>query len=489
MAFLKGFKSASRGNVMVMSALVMAPIMMMSAGLIDYGKAIKAKSQISATLDAGVLAAMKEYSHDDSVNVQQVIQDYVAQNLTEADKNRFLENVEVTEATVTEDGELRATVTAQVKTTFLNVFGISTFDVSVFSAAKVGGSSIEVALVLDNTGSMKGSKLNALKEAATNLVEAVMPDGQDDKVKIALVPFADYVNIGKDNRDEAGLDVPADYDYTPPGQHCWNEYPNSTEHCTPVKEWGTCHNDGVPYPCLKTVDWDCTGDLGDPVRVCEDKSTRHYKFRGCMGSRPNGDGEIEESPENGVPGLMETWNWCRKIQKIKRLTNDKGEILDAIDTMKAKRNTYIPSGLVWGWRVLSNLAPFSDGVPYSNDSVSKVIVLLTDGANSQSMRKWYGKKVQNHNGELWGHNRAIKSNMAYKADANAKTEQLCSSIKAKGIMVYTIAFDVNNGSDIKTLLQGCAGNGGRYFDASDSTDLADAFKQIGISLLNLRLSK
>ena len=54
-------------------------------------------------------------------------------------------------------------------------------------------------------------------------------------------------------------------------------------------------------------------------------------------------------------------------------------------------------------------------------------------------------------------------------------------------MIYTIGFGISN-NDTRNMLQACAGNGGQYYDAANSTELADAFRHIGQSLLNLRLS-
>jgi hypothetical protein len=86
-------------------------------------------------------------------------------------------------------------------------------------------------------------------------------------------------------------------------------------------------------------------------------------------------------------------------------------------------------------------------------------------------------------GEVWWHK---KSN---KAQANTYTTELCNNIKAKNITVYTIGFEIEADSDIENIMKACAGNGGQYFDADDSTQLADAFKEIGKSLLNLRLTQ
>ena len=58
---------------------------------------------------------------------------------------------------------------------------------------------LEIALVLDNTGSMQGTKLSTLKDAASamvdKLVEASSRSTQVDPLKIALVPFSTTVRV------------------------------------------------------------------------------------------------------------------------------------------------------------------------------------------------------------------------------------------------------------------------------------------------------
>ncbi len=491
-SLLKRFVEARKGATAIIFSVMAVPVMALAAGVVDYGTALRVKSELNNTLDAAVLAATQAYALDNSVDTTKIINDFIAKNYTDSGKVLLSSELTVEEPSVNADGELSAQLSVKVPTSFLTLVGFDAFDFSLGSSAMVGGQSVEVALVLDNTGSMSGSKLTALKDSANILIDKLMIDGADN-VKVALVPFADYVNIGMANRNEPGLDIPADYTYswTPSGDHCWNTWPDSTQECTPVKEWTTCYNDGVPYACEKTVSWNCTGDRGDPVRHCEPwtQQSKDYKWFGCMGSRPHDLNVRDEDYATGVPGIMRTWNVCRQIAPVTRLTSDKATITAAIENMNAKRSTYIPAGLAWGWRAISDQAPFADGVPYSDDSVQKVIVLMTDGENTLSVKKWGGSATINHTGDVWGHDADAISNPAKKVEADGYTAELCENIKAKGIVIHTIAFDIPAGSPVEDLMKNCAGNGGQYFDANDAGELADAFKKIALALLNLRLSK
>lgn len=463
-AFWARFAEGKRGNVAVIFAISIVPLIILTGGVVDYGMAIKTKSQLATTLDAAMLAAMLQYSEDHEVDYEQVIIDYIDKNFTQSESRLQGSEISVSSPEISESGEMTASITAIVPTTFLNFAHFDRFELTVTSGVMVGGSSIEVALVLDNTGSMRGSKISSLKSSAKNLVNAIMTEDGSDMVNISVIPFADYVNIGTNNRSEPGLDIPDDYRHTYTVQ--------------------------VPTSCRGgRGGYGGRGGRGGYGGGCTRDEERNddYTWFGCMGSRRHDEDEDEipsgDYDELGVPGLMTTSSNCDHVETVTRLTNSKSTILTALNNMNSDGWTYIPSGLAWGWRSITEYAPFADGVPYSDKSVKKAIVLMTDGANTRAMKQVTGGGALHHEGDVYEHTSTSTSS------ANSVTAQLCESIKADDIMVYTIAFDVRNQSSVQQLMRNCAGNGGQYFDADNNTELADAFRQIGLSLLNLRLSR
>lgn len=50
--------------------------------------------------------------------------------------------------------------------------------------------------------------------------------------------------------------------------------------------------------------------------------------------------------------------------------------------MKANGGTNVPEGLAWGWRTIAHAAPFTEGRPESERGNDKVVIALTDGANT-----------------------------------------------------------------------------------------------------------
>ena len=394
--FWSDFVNAQKGNVVIIFGLTMVPTMVLIGGLVDYGMAIKTKSQLVQTLDAAMLAAMLQYSEDEAADYEGIIASYIDKNFTQSEKRLHGTIIEVGTPEISDEGEMKATITATVPTSFLKFAHFDEFQFTISSGVMVGGSSVEVALVLDNTGSMDGDKIIALKKASKDLIEIVYPEDFNNsakKIKFSIIPFADYVNIGQDNRDEAGLDIPANYE-VPNGDGEWCEPKKIKYGCKKKKTKYDCKKDGVMIPngCTKTKKYGCKTKNNPKYGACY-PDMKKFKWYGCMGSRKHDLNTRDDSYDTGVPGLMKSY--CKKdIAQMTRLTADREEILDGIDNMKSKRETYIPGGLAWGWRSISPVTPFADGSPYSNEAVRKVIVLMTDGANTKSMKKWGGKHAQ-----------------------------------------------------------------------------------------------
>jgi hypothetical protein len=96
---------------------------------------------------------------------------------------------------------------AEIDTSFLRIAGYDTLTVRVNSRVLRKQNKLEVVMVLDNTGSMAGGKITALKDAANTLVGTLFgEETESPAVKIGLVPFANAVNIGSAMRGTAIMD-------------------------------------------------------------------------------------------------------------------------------------------------------------------------------------------------------------------------------------------------------------------------------------------
>lgn len=421
-----------------------------SAGLaIDFARTVNAKEALQTAIDNSLLnaASIKARGGEpESAFTAHLSENWSAKNPD------LIANVTFQE--VGEDA-LKATATLYVKSMIIQALG-SSFNgltVSVDSEVKVGLGDIQIALVLDTTFSMNGSKLSSLQTAARELVSSVYAHPKaDEHVKIGIVPFAQYVNVGVGYRNEPWMSVAPNS--TSEQQYCRWEIPVAQQtNCRTMT--GTWMNDGRTETYTYTV---CDG----PTQWICSPYTQVDQWNGCVGSRAHpADTTALVSADNRVPGIMNVT--CGN--PLQRLTATRSDIENAIDAMVAQGETYLPSGLVWGLRVLSPGLPFGD----AQTDKRRIMILMTDGENTKS------PNYPNHDG-------------SDAAVANTITTELCTNIKASGIKLYTIAFDVTS-DPIKDLLRACASGPPLFFDASNGTELIAAFNEIGENLANVYLKK
>ncbi|NNE42027.1 MAG: VWA domain-containing protein [Marinicaulis sp.] len=200
-----------------------------------------------------------------------------------------------------------------------------------------------------------------------------------------------------------------------------------------------------------------------------DAPTQGNAFKGCVGSRAYPANTIDSDYlNNQIPGL----NGAPCPNDILAMTDQEDDIKAAIDAMKGAGWTYIPAGLAWGWRAISDGEPFDQGE--SNAYIAqrngmKALIVLTDGKNTKS------PDYPTHK----------NSNII---DANQLTRELCDGIKADKIVVYSIAFDITDPL-VRQLLEDCATTPGHYFKAENAADLNGAFVSIATSIQGIVLSK
>lgn len=69
-----------------------------------------------------------------------------------------------------------------------------------------------------------------------------------------------------------------------------------------------------------------------------------------------------------------------------------------------------------------------------------------------------------------------------------KTATLCTNIKAQGIRLYTITFQVSS-SSIQDLMRDCATDPNMYYNSPSNEQLDSVFQDIAKGLADLRISK
>ncbi len=419
---LARFAKDESGNIITVLALSTLTLLGAVSGSLDYSRMTNTRAALAAAADAAALAAAQAPPAEAARLARQVFD----ANFREAGTITSFTAEPV--ARVMEAG-YRVAVTADVPMTLTRMMGGASRPVSIVSeVASTSDEDIQVALVLDVTGSMAGQKLADLKTSASNMVDTLFDKlKRSNQVKIGVVPFAEYVNIGKSNGAQKWVEKTTDYQATV-SQCSWRRVKGS---------------------------W---------VWQCEDV-VRNFRWDGCVGSR---DYPLNIRDENyllqPVPGVFNV----NCPPQILTLSTSRPSVLRAINDLTAGGATYLPAGLMWGWATLSPVDPFNE--PADNKRETKrYLVLMTDGENTVSPSYPY------HDGG--------DTNLS-----NRLTAEICTNIKAAKIEIFSIAFQVTSGP-VKSLLQNCASTTDKYFDAANSTQLSDAFTNITRQLASLRITK
>lgn len=518
MSLFDRFAKDKRGNVAMMFAIAAIPVVGAVGAAVDYSHVSEVRSKLVDALDAGVLAVGSQPPMTDAQAFNTVNQWVDLHMGPDYAKYWKLDSV-----TQDGDGKITAVATGDVDTTIARVLGIDTVPIDVTSQAVRSIGKIELALVLDNTGSMKkGDKIGKLKDAATKLVDTLANAAKDpNDLKIALVPFSQTVNVGPTYDNAAWLDVAGNSASAKTlfGGRNVNRFSLFRKVGT---SWGGCvESRAMPYetngappkggnfdslyvPYFAPDEPGKEGDSGKDTynnSYLDDSDLAVVKtlFQ-ALGLDGLDDWlmlQADISKYKGTPFSGTTKNMgyqygpnsgC-EIAPLLRLTSDVSTVKTAISGMIANGNTDIPMGAAWGWNVLAPQAPFSDGLPYGAKDWTKIMVLMTDGNNQNIDGNEEDESLYSGIGYIWQGRMGITSgNEAQRAAArDARLTELCDNMKAKGVVIYTMRVDVKGGSN--AALKGCASTSDKFYEVADASKLNGAFQEIGQSIQKLRLAQ
>ncbi|MBS8228880.1 TadE/TadG family type IV pilus assembly protein [Vannielia litorea] len=449
---LAAFARDEEGGLIIFSLFLFA-CMMLAVGLsIDVMRTEMARTRLQNTADAAVLAAA---AMEQDLDPQRVVEDY----FEKAGLADNLEGVSISQ------GVNYKTVSARTNTKlpmfFLGMVGIDKMEAKSEGTAAAGYTDVEVSLVLDITGSMgSNNKLPNLKAAASDFVDTVLDPSQPGSVSLSLVPYSAQVNIGTDMM--AQLNVPRDHDFTSCVDFDENDFRSA----------GVSRS--KPY-----------------------KHMQHFQYYPSATSPIDNPGCVQQSYEQVTP-----------------LTENNTALKAQIAQFQPRANTAIHLGMKWGVAlldpsmqpVMQNLAARGKADPkfadrpysYGRSNTTKVVVLMTDGENVDTVRLkprfykdqadadlWNLESVYAHasaRGQSW---RSYIDTRYSAAKADSMLDNICDAAKALGIIVYTVGFEVTPHS--ANVMRNCASTPGHYFDVQ-GTEISDAFDAIARNISALRLT-
>lgn len=477
---LKKYLLNTSGNFGIMFALF-STVLILGAGIVvDYAGMINQRTKLQNVIDAAALAAATSGKKDIN-EIQKIVDERVA--LLNA------EGINITASAHFENGDLVIDSSSEYTTfllgTALKLMGNNSdgiLDIGASTAAPIATQDyINIALVLDTTDSMQGSNIDGLKVAADSLLDDLSAFG--DNVKVSVVPFGQYVNIeSQRGQDWLDLDKEAQVDrfINRPSDRRTVIKPRE---CTPTGNMipgEIIYQDGVEIGQEPDQEEQvCTPAEYGPPETINRNYDLNYRWNGCAGSRDTPNNARADFDGINIPGAMEAF-YTGDLTHVQReadcgdemlpLGNDFGKMKSLIAGLTTSGDTYLPSGLLWGWRALTPEAPFTEAASSPDDTTS-IMIFMTDGFNTLSQDDEYHDGNQRENG--------------YDV-----AQDICKNINDDKIDVYTVAYNLPNvdaANDTRRLLKQCASDLSKTFEAQNGAQLTGAFKEIVGRLGSIRL--
>ena len=312
-----------RAMVTITTALMIIPLAIAAGLALDATRVYLVHSQLGVAVDTAALAGAKATDAADITPEATMMFDANFPGGFMGTRSGAL--------TVTSDpdaGQITVVASTFVPTTLMRLAGFEQVQVNARAVAQREQIPMELAMVLDVTGSMAGSKITALKQAANDLLDILYgPRNTADGLTIAVVPFNARANIGT-SRSSWLLSKPSG--------------------------WGGCVNGRTVNP------------LNDkPPSVEKFPATVDVTYYNSKGKKQTGS---ISCPTSLLP-----------------LTAQKSTISTKIGGLAASGNTRIDMGARWGWRVLSEKWTGlwgTAGSPQTPDGkLVKAAIIMTDGQN------------------------------------------------------------------------------------------------------------
>lgn len=503
---------------------VMAIVLIATGGAaVDYSMLQQRRVAAQTALDGAVLGLQPRISELSPERLGELAVANVRDRLADDEITVTLGNAAVD----VEQGSLRVTVRFDAPSYFVTLVGVHTLGASVTSQATRKSLRVEIAMVLDNSGSMADSNrmghLIAASHKATNIFyRDQQPNDPDPDMFVGVVPFTQFINVGTDNAnaewiDRRGHSSIADdnlmmdprspinrFDRIALFQELSNEswrgcvearpFPYDTNDATPVSG----SPDTLFVPLFAPDEPDTTNRYGqyvfnntyipDQPTICEASpgnqswtertlQERMCKYDGARVGRQSmqqARGPNADCPHNALTPL----------------TSRKSEVEQGLARMSSQGGTNIAQGVVWGLHMLTPSAPLSQATPF-DQSVAKVMIVMTDGDNFHSAS-------DNLNGATFytAYGYPYNRRLGQPGDSTARLRELmdqrllatCANAKNLGITIYTIGLSVPSVST-ENVLKTCSNGPGYWFMPENPSELDEIFKKIADQLSKLRLSE
>lgn len=542
---LKKFWRSRSGNIALLLGLGLPAILSAAAFAVDVSTIMRAKSNLQNALDAANLAS--SHLGDLDITRTDAFDRYFQANIM---GHSELANAQ---ATLTVDKGInfiktKAVASADVNLNFAFLFGQSKHIV-VDASAVESNNQLEVVLVLDNTGSMAGARMTALRTATKSLLDTLEATKSPTRqVRASLVPFVTAVNINGDGFDPAWIDMDGKsstnginfplIDGKRPNHMAlfrqlglnggWNN--TGWKGCVEARPGTYNISDAPPDPSKPDTLFVPYFAPDDPAPATKPSGSYGNSATGYNNSYLDDTIDKNKLKRPGVnvlgidlSGLLggvvdallgaDLETVAKYVASTNQIVTETGSAItvgpnrscptpvvpltDDFDKLRKAASqmtewngsgTNVSEGLSWGMRVLSPGEPYTGGAPFRTAGVSKIVMLLTDGENVV-----YGASNQptksdyTSYGYLAGGRFGSDNQTTAARNVDGWTKSVCTQLKNQGVQIYTMVLQSDTAAN-RALYSACASDPSGYYAVNDPAKLPNVFQQIANKFSRLQLT-
>ncbi|WP_296818801.1 pilus assembly protein [Brevundimonas sp.] len=419
-AWLNGFFRARRGNINLIFALALIPIAGAVGGGVDFARATAMRSDMQDIADA---AALEGAIHADLSETERRRRIGAM-----VDANWAREHGASDPPSWTADfsgSGVQVTLDRALPTVILGIIGMNAIDLQVSATANgSGGRGMELAVVVDVSGSMSGD-IGHLRDSITDLLQVIYGDRTEARdIWISIIPFSGRVNV-INNGD----------DWFRPGQ-------------VPA-------NNGFQLAGVDGV------NTATDYR-CKQTSYTAARPRLCA-ARRTGSAQWDDTPASSQPfNLFGGDPVVCPVPRAQGLTRSRARLQQVTNNLCAGHGTSTQEGMAWGWRAVSPRWRGEWGDPelplsYA-ESPGKIVIIMTDGRNHPSQ----------------------SGDPLTEAQADAELLRTCEGMRAEGITIFAVTYRM--GGALRDLYRRCTSRPEFQYDAESGPQLRAVFSEIGATI-------
>lgn len=535
------FARAEQGNIAVIFAIALVPVLGFVGAAVDYSRAVQARTSLQVALDSAALMVSKDLSNGTitQADIETKVKSYFTGLYTGRPGTVSTADIRASYTPKDSSGMSNVIVTGSgtMPTDFMRVAGYPSLGFSATSTSVWGNTRMRVAMVLDNTGSMaQNGKMTALQSAAKDMIDTLATyNKQDGDVYISIVPFSKDVNVGTDNLNASWINW-KEWEAEPPilvnnkssafnsavgGSSCPFSQSNHGFTCMdrPATVSGAKSVNTIPatgtyagYIC-PSIDSGrkLPGKYNIYYNGCYTTATGSSASCGsstactCTGSGSGkichlwrGDGTAATA---AAAPARSTWTGC---------ITDRDQDYDTKNTAPGSSSASPSSQFYaeqWAGCLPATVTSMSNQWQTLKDQIS---AMSPSGNTNQAVGlAWGWQSLSTSNPPIAAPAKA--SNYVYKdyivllsdglntqnrwsqtqSDIDARQQILCQNVKgdtSNPVTIFTIQVNINNADPKSQVLQDCATNG--YFQMiTSASQTSDAFKNVLTQISKLRVAK